>query len=143
MSTERQIPNPALEPLSVLIGEWNTAGSHPLVPGATLRGRASVEWLEGGAFIIMRAEIDDPRFPKTVAIIGSDDATGECYMLTFDDRGVSRKYDMSFSDTVWRWWRDAPDSCSATRPRSPGTGGPWSGRASSRRTVRAGSAIST
>lgn len=58
--------------------------------------------------MVMRSEIDDPRFPKTVAIIGSDDATGEYYMLAFDDRGVSRKYGMSFSDSVWRWWRNAP-----------------------------------
>ena len=108
MGMATSLPNPALQPLSVLIGEWNTTGSHPLLPGSTLHGRASVGWLEGGAFIIMRSEIDDPRFPKTVAIIGSDDATGEYYMLTFDDRGVSRKYDMSFSGDAWRWWRNAP-----------------------------------
>lgn len=102
------ITNPALERLSVLIGNWTTTGTHGMLPGTTLHGRASIEWLENAAFMIMRSEIDDQRFPRTVAIIASDDATGEYYLLTFDDRGVSRKYDMSFTDRTWRWWRNAP-----------------------------------
>jgi len=42
---------------------------------------------------IMRSEIDEPGIPSGVAIVGSDDATGEYFMLYFDERGVSRKYD--------------------------------------------------
>jgi len=42
---------------------------------------------------IMRSEIDEPGIPSGVAIVGSDDATGESFMLYFDERGVSRKYD--------------------------------------------------
>src|SRR4051812_6463064 len=34
-------PNPALAPLSVLIGTWHTVGTHPLVPGKTFHGRTS------------------------------------------------------------------------------------------------------
>ena len=30
---EAQRPNPALEPLAPLLGDWRTTGSHPLVPG--------------------------------------------------------------------------------------------------------------
>ena len=33
-------PNPALELFAVLIGEWRTSGTHPLLPGAEIRGRA-------------------------------------------------------------------------------------------------------
>lgn len=29
-------------------------------------------------------------------------------MLYFDDRGVSRKYDVSLGDNVLKWWRDDP-----------------------------------
>jgi hypothetical protein len=29
-------------------------------------------------------------------------------MLTVDERGVSRKYDMTLADNVWKWWRTAP-----------------------------------
>jgi hypothetical protein len=105
---EASIPNPALQPFSVLIGNWNTTGTHGLVPDTTLHGRTSFEWLEGGAFLLMRSEIDDPRFPSGIAIIGSDDSEGEYYMLTFDERGVSRKYEVALRDNILKWWRNAP-----------------------------------
>src|SRR4051812_20759486 len=82
-------PNPALEPFSVLIGSWNTTGTHGLVPDNVLHGHTSFEWLENGAFLLMRSEIDDPRFPSAIAIFGSDDAEAKYYMLIFDERGVS------------------------------------------------------
>jgi hypothetical protein len=102
-------PNPALGPLNVLIGTWRTVGTHPLVPGKTFHGRTSFEWLEGGAFLIMRSQIDEPEIPSGIAILGSDDATGEWSMLYFDERGVSRRYATTFRDGEWRWWRDAPE----------------------------------
>ncbi len=100
--------NPALEPFRILIGEWNTVGTHPLVPDTTLHGRTSFESIEGGAFLVMRSEIDDPRFPRGVAIIGSDETMGLCVMLYFDDRGVSRHYDVSLRENTWTWWRNTP-----------------------------------
>jgi GntR family transcriptional regulator/MocR family aminotransferase len=42
-------------------------------------------------------------------IQGSDDSTGEFFMLYFDERGVSRKYEVSFRDNIWKWWRNVPD----------------------------------
>jgi hypothetical protein len=56
----------------------------------------------------MRSQIDEPEIPSGIAIFGTDDATGDCSMLYFDERGVSRKYEVSFQDNVWRWWRNAP-----------------------------------
>jgi len=105
---EAAIPNPALKPFSVLVGRWNTIGTHPLVPGVTFHGRTSFEWLEGGAFLMMRSEIDEPGIPSGLAIFGSDDSTEECFMLYFDERGVSRKYDVTLRDNILRWWRNAP-----------------------------------
>lgn len=105
---EMSTPNPALEPFSILIGSWHTTGTHGLLPDTTLHGHTSFEWIEGGAFILMRSAIDDPRFPKGIAIIGSDDSEGEYYMLTFDDRGVSRKHNVTLQDNIWTWWRNAP-----------------------------------
>ena len=105
------IPNPALKPFSVLIGHWNTTGTHGLVPDTLLYGRTSFEWLENGAFLIMRSEIADPRFPDAVAIFGSDDSEKEYYMLTFDERGVSRKHEVSLRDNLWKWWRVGHFSC--------------------------------
>ncbi len=101
-------PNPTLEPLSVLVGTWNTVGTHPLVPGKTFHGRTSFDWLEGGAFLIMHSQIDEPEIPSGIAVFGCDDTTGECSMLYFDERAVSRKYEVSLRDNLWKWWRDAP-----------------------------------
>lgn len=102
-------PNPALERLGFLVGKWRTTGKHPMVPGATLHGEVSFELIEGGAFIVMRSRMDDARFPAGIAIFGSDDGTGEYFMLYFDERGVSRKYDVGIDDHSWRWWRNAPE----------------------------------
>lgn len=105
---EAVIPNPALQPFSILLGEWKTVGTHPHVPKVTFHGRARFEWFESGAFMIMRTEIDEPEIPSGLAIFGTDDATGECFMLYFDERTVSRKYEVALHDNVLRWWRTAP-----------------------------------
>jgi hypothetical protein len=108
IQNEAAKPNPALEPLGVLVGTWNTLGTHPLVPGKTFHGRTSFAWIEGGAFLIMRSQIDEPEIPSAVAIFGTDDTTGECSMVYFDERGVSRRYEVSLRDNVLYWWRNAP-----------------------------------
>jgi hypothetical protein len=79
-----------------------------MVPGTTFHGRTSFAWIEGGAFVIMHSQIDEPEIPSGIAIFGTDDTTGECVMLYFDERGVSRKYDVSLRGNVWKWWRNAP-----------------------------------
>jgi hypothetical protein len=101
------IPNPALKPLSILVGEWKVVGTHRLLPD-TLHGRTTFEWFEGGAFLKMYWEIEKPEIPDAIAIIGSDDATEGYFMLYFDERGVSRKYEMTLTDNVWKYGRDAP-----------------------------------
>lgn len=103
-----QIPNPALKQFSKLVGEWRTTGSHPYLPDKVLEGQASFQWIEGGAFLLWHTEIDDENFPAGTAIFGSDDAAGELFMLYFDEREVSRKYEVSFQNNVLKWWRNAP-----------------------------------
>jgi hypothetical protein len=106
---EAAIPNPALSFLKALIGEWKTAGTHPYFPDAIFHGRTSFQWIEGGAFMIMHSEIDEGEIPSGIAIFGSDDATGEYFMLYFDERKVSRKYDVSFQDNIIKWSRNSRD----------------------------------
>jgi len=108
-SSKAATPNPALNPLKTLIGEWKTVGTHPLVPGTILHGDSSFNWIEGGAFLIWHSKINKEEFPAGIAIFGSDDATGEYFMLYFDDRKVSRKYAVSFQDNIMKWWRNAPN----------------------------------
>jgi hypothetical protein len=73
-----------------------------------VRGRASFEWIEGGVFLIERSEAANTDFPRPVSIIGPDDSAETYSMLYFDSRGVSRIYQMSLSESVWKLWRDFP-----------------------------------
>ena len=89
------------------------------VDGAVVaRGSTTVEWLEGGSFLVQRSDgrpsDDAPRawhenapFP-TQAIVGWDDTLDRYSMLYADARGVFRLYEMSFADGTWKIWRDAP-----------------------------------
>src|SRR5687767_14538028 len=109
VASQASKPNPRLEPFQALIGVWRTEGRHPYVPATVLHGRATFEWIEGGAFIMMRSEIEHPEFPAGIAIFGSDDASGAFFMLYFDERGVSRKFDVTMHDNVCEWSRLSPD----------------------------------
>lgn len=109
IASKALMSNPALKPFEVFVGKWQTTGSHPYFPGITLRGRVSVEWLEGGAFLVLRSDIDHPEFPNGVEIFGSDDIAKEFFMLHFDERGVSRKYNVSMTGNQLKWWRDDPN----------------------------------
>jgi hypothetical protein len=101
--------NPALEPFAALAGKWKTTGTHPYIPDTILQGQASFDWIEGGAFLMMHAKIDHQLIPVSTAIFGTDNATGECFILYFDSRGVSRKMDVTFKDNVLKWWRNGPE----------------------------------
>lgn len=109
VTNEAAKPNPALSAFGALVGTWTTTGTHPLVPGTTFHGRTSFAWMEGGAFLIMHSEVDEPEIPSGIAVFGTDDATGECSMLYFDERGVSRRYEVRLQNNVWEWWRNAPE----------------------------------
>src|ERR1700754_2528373 len=100
--------NPALASFARLIGDWATIGEHPLLPNVTLHGRTSFKWIEEGAFLIMHSEIDEEGIPTGVAVFGSDDAEGKFFMLYYDERKVSRKYDVSFDGDTLQWWRNDP-----------------------------------
>lgn len=102
-------PNPALKPLAGLVGTWTTTGTHPLVPGKTFHGRTSFAWIEGGAFLVMRSQIDEPEIPSGIAIFGTDDRRGLCTMLYFDERVVSRRYEVTFAGNTVTWARNAAD----------------------------------
>ncbi|HSX06498.1 MAG TPA: hypothetical protein VLG92_02155 [Candidatus Saccharimonadia bacterium] len=98
--------NTALKVFEPLVGEWLTTGVHPYFPNAELRGRVSIGWIEGGAFLVLRSEIDHPEFPDGIQIVGSDDQAKTYYLLHFDERGVSRKYDVAIHGDQFTWWRE-------------------------------------
>ena len=65
---------PALQPLNRLVGSWVTEATHPAVPGVVVHGTASIEWLEGRRFLILRSRNDHPDFPDAISILGFTDA---------------------------------------------------------------------
>jgi hypothetical protein len=108
-ANEAAKPNPRLQLLNVLVGTWTTTGTHSLLPGKVFHGRTTFTWIEGGAFLAMHSQIDEPEIPSGIAIFGTDDTTGECSMLYFDERDVSRRYETRVEGAEWRWWRNASD----------------------------------
>jgi hypothetical protein len=96
-------PNPALKQLEVLIGDWEV--EVPQFPGQ--HGRATFEWLEDGAYLCFHSDAPDPA-PSATLIIGRDEASEVYTVLHYDSRGVSRVYQMSFGERVWKMWREAP-----------------------------------
>jgi hypothetical protein len=97
-----------------LAGKWEIEATHQAFPGDIIRGRATFEWLEGGLILIWRARYDHPDIPDIIAILSCDDTgdlrnpSGGCAMHYFDQRGVTRFYNLSAEPGVWRFWRDAP-----------------------------------
>jgi hypothetical protein len=95
----------AFEPL---LGAWTTEA---MLPGgdAVVHGEMTVEWLEGGGYLIQRSWMEDPVFPRGVTVIGPDQTGERIVQHYFDSRGVARIYDISLENGVLRLWRDDPD----------------------------------
>ena len=101
-------------PLERLVGTWEF---EPSVEGRSMGcGRATFEWIDGGAFLLERSHADwtDPRWVEnapmsTQSVIGFDDTTSEVSQLYADDRGVFRIYRGSVTDDEWRLDRAALD----------------------------------
>ncbi|QDZ13106.1 hypothetical protein [Devosia ginsengisoli] len=108
IGAKANIANPQLKFFERIIGQWRTTGTHPAMPGVTLHGRISFAWQDGGAFVVWRSEVDDLRFPDGIAIIGSDDAAGTLFISYFDERGVSRKYDVTLGENGFAMQRMDP-----------------------------------
>ncbi len=104
-------PNPALKDLEVLPGDWEMELSNAAFlpsPSATVKRPMSFEWLEAGAFLLMRMGDKPPNPSDAVWLISRDDSSGDYRVFYYDARTVSRVYEMSFSENVWKIWRESP-----------------------------------
>jgi hypothetical protein len=108
-----------LAQLNPLLGDWDVSA---IVQGKeVMSGRTTVEWIEDGAFVAIRADADPPGEDTpaewiansplpTTTIVGLDDASRRFGYLYADARGVHRVYEMSMDEGVWRiWGRPGPD----------------------------------
>jgi hypothetical protein len=103
--------NHILKDLEIFVGRWTMELSNALFlpePTAVIRGSVSFELIEGGAYLIMRQGVKGSDMPWSLWLIGRDQDASDYVVLYFDDRGVSRSYQMSFVKGVWKMWRASP-----------------------------------
>lgn len=101
-------PNPALKALEVLVGAWEMELSNASFlpsPSDTVKSLVSFEWVQDGAFLVMYM---GGKPPAALWLISRDEATPNYTVLYYDARHVSRVYEMSFLDGVWKMWRNSP-----------------------------------
>ncbi len=67
-----------------------------------------MDWLEGGAFLAMYMGNKPPHTPDALWLISRDESTPNYTVLYYDTRKVSRVYEMSFSEGIWKMWRNSP-----------------------------------
>ena len=103
--TER---DPRLQPFEALIGTWDTEATHPLFDGV-VPGHVTLEWLEGGHFIVQRSHHDHELFPVGICVIGAPETVDGLLMEYFDSRGVRRTYGIALEDGVLRQWGEFPE----------------------------------
>ena len=106
-----QNPNPALQDLEGLVGEWTMELSNAsFLPGSsdTVRGQVSFKWLEEGAYLVMYMGNTPPGTPDAIWLVSRDASISNYIVLYYDTRKVSRVYEMSFSDRIWKIWRNSP-----------------------------------
>ena len=104
-------PNPALQHLEVLVGEWQMELSNASFlpsPSETVKGAVSFEWAQDGAFLVLRMGDKPPSPPAALWLIGRDESNPNYTVLYYDARSVSRVYGMSFLNGAWKMWREAP-----------------------------------
>ncbi|MDE4084418.1 hypothetical protein PO902_05075 [Planococcus maritimus] len=94
--------------LDFFIGTWAIEVVHPHIQPTQITGEASFEWLDE-RYVIQRTKIDKPEFPSSMIIYDWDDAKGQYVQHYFDSRGVTRLYEMSFEEGIWKLSRNEPD----------------------------------
>jgi hypothetical protein len=97
--------NPTLKQLGALVGEWDVE----LRESPEKKGRATIEWIDGGAFLRVLADGPDPA-PGGTWIVGRDDALDAYTILHWDSPTTSRVYQMGFHGRILTVFRAAPGS---------------------------------
>jgi hypothetical protein len=96
-----------MEGLEPLIGEWTTEVRHPDI--GVLHGEMSIDWMDGGGYLVQRASTKDTRFPRGISLIGPTEDGDRIVQHYFDSRGVARVYDVAFEAGVLTLSRDDED----------------------------------
>jgi hypothetical protein len=97
-----------LAALDILVGAWTEHIEHPAIPDIP-DGQVTFAWALNGRYLLQRSTIPQPEFPDSLALIAPGDEDGTYTQHYFDTRGVTRLYQLTLADGVWRQWRTAPD----------------------------------
>lgn len=65
-------------------------------------------WGTGFDHRLMRMGDKPPSPSAAIWLISRDESTPDYTVLYYDARRVSRVYEMSFSESVWKIWRESP-----------------------------------
>lgn len=102
----------ALQELDRFVGEWRMTAGPPGGPAWPGEARVRFEWLDG-VFLVERWRIEAAALPEGTptsgtTVYGCDAAHGTYVRSYYDDRGVSRIYQMSLQGAEWTLWREPP-----------------------------------
>ena len=86
-----------MEGLEPLLGEWTAEVRHPDI--GVVHGEMSIEWLDGGGYLVQRSAMEDQRFPRGLILIGPTEDGDRIVQHYFDSRGVARVYEISLRST--------------------------------------------
>jgi len=105
-------PNPALKSLELLVGHWEmeiTNAAYLPDPSTKASGQVTFKWIEDGAYLLMRQGGKKSGSSFALWTIQRDESAKENEYVVFyyDDRRVSRIYQMSFGQNEWKIWREA------------------------------------
>jgi hypothetical protein len=109
MTKPGKVTNPALKELEIFVGNWDMEISGAAFlpdPQTKVHAPTYFKWIEDGGFLVMQQ--GEEGVPQATWLIGRDEATELFKVFYFDERMVSRIYEMSFKNGEWRIWRDAP-----------------------------------
>ena len=101
--------NAGLAALQPLIGEWEFTISNAWFLDSmetTIVGRTVIERLYD-SFVVLRDEVDGEL--DDIWVIGYSDPQKKYQLFTYDQRGVSRIFDMTFDGTSWTFSREDED----------------------------------
>lgn len=91
------------------MGKWDIELSNAAFlpdPDEKVHGSVAFRWIESGPLL---ATSRGAGMPAATWVIGRDDGGQDYTVLYSDDRGVSRVYEMSFRNRVWKMWRNDPE----------------------------------
>src|SRR5215469_1978022 len=89
-------------------GRWCSLMGLSPQPIRHYKRRVAFAWVEDGAFLVMRMGDIFVSPPAALWLMGRDESVPHYTVLYYDVRSVSRLYEMSFAEGVWKLWRDAP-----------------------------------